>query len=216
VPAGRNVDRNLRRGRHANQTIRPLGITSLVRRLRSISLCDALGPLRVFVSPYFFVGMNGTAAAVRTGQNRGVDLVWDLRNMQFATFFYTGQGYRTLVGLEASVYMGYGFGRKDNVIDAWSGQFETADASVDVPLLHISAGGPVFASPDRSIWGGAISAGVGLNVLEPIGGVSMGVTDATWTGWDEATRAFGRSYFLVSYSERSAHAKGCTSIQPEA
>lgn len=179
----------------------PITFQSRFPSLRSISMCSVLKPIARYARPYFFVGGSAKAALVKTLADAGVDLVFDLYNKQAAIFHYHNHGYQNLIGAEVSAYMGYGFGKKANVLDAWSGDFQTAEATVETPYLNISAGGFIFRSPDNSIWGGAAEASFGFNALGPLGSVEVAVSEGFWTPWDKATRAFGQSLYLASNKE---------------
>lgn len=161
-------------------------------------ICDALSPLAGLEHPYFFVGASVAGGAVATAQG-GVDIVWDLWNQQSAAFMYGGGGLTSLAGVEAAVYSGYGFGNKSDVIDAWSGQFNTASLSVGLPVLNLSAGGSGFASPDGSVIGGAVSVSIGLNwIPSPVNG---GIVVGFWAPFNDATSAMGSRLWLTGYSE---------------
>ncbi len=177
-------------------------------RVAGRTLCSTLRPLSGLGNPYFFMGASANATAIRKLFDGGVDLVFDLRNQQAALFHYHNDGYSNLVGIEANVYTGYGFGRKANVIDAWSGEFQSADATVELPVLNIGVGGNIFRAPDNSIIGGAVEATIGFNALGPLGTVEVSASEGEWTPWDNATRVYGRSLFLARYREGSARFHG--------
>jgi hypothetical protein len=183
--------------------------------LRGARLCNVLRPLAALQSPYFFAGLSGNVTGIRRLLDGGVDIVFDLRNQQAALFHYHGTGYSNLVGIEANAYSGYAFGRKANVLEAWSGDFQSADATVEVPFLNIGVGGKIFRAPDNSLFGGAAVATIGLNALGPYGAIEVSVDEGHWTAWDGATRAYGKSLWFSGFQERNArvHGKSHTYIQ---
>jgi outer membrane murein-binding lipoprotein Lpp len=189
------------------QGLRPLAGPTLGSRfssLKSLSLCTALRPMAALQNPYFFVGGSAKAAALKSA-DVGVDLVFDLSHQQAALFHYKSHGYQNLIGAQVSAYLGYGFGRKANVLEAWSGDFQTAEATVETPFLKISAGGAIFRSPDNSVWGGLVEASFGFNALGPVSTVEVSVSEGFWTPWDGATRAFGKSLYFAKSTEKSVY-----------
>lgn len=190
-------------------SLRPLDAT-LPRGepLLNYRFCDALRPLAALESPIFFVGANAGASGIDIEEldGGGVDLAFDLKNQQAALFHYHTDGVQNLIGLGASVYAGWAFGDKPNIIDAWSGEFQAGSASIDVPLLKLSAGGSIFRSPDNSLWGAAASLGIGFNLLPAT--LEVGVSEGDWTAWDAATNAYAKTLFRVGYDIRSASFKG--------
>jgi hypothetical protein len=158
-------------------------------------ICNALQPFRGFITadshPYFFYGAQKNAGAGIPGQG-GVDYVWDLSHLQAAAFAYQGKSVAGLAGVDAGVYAGFGFGtNKSSVIDAWSGVFISGSASAGLPFHLAQAGGSMFVSEDRTIYGGAVagSIGLGLEVKFP---VTVGLSKANWAGWDEETEALAQ------------------------
>src|SRR5262249_13779218 len=146
--------------------------------------CEVLKPLAAVEHPYFFVGTSVLAGAGAV-RGSGADLVFDLSNRQAAVFTYTQGGIVTLMGIEASAYGGFAFGQKANVLDAWSGKFQTGQTSVETPFVRVSVGGSIFRAPDNSLWGAAAQASFGVNFIPT--SVEIGVTDGNWTAWDGAT-----------------------------
>ncbi len=72
------------------------------------------------------------------------------------------------MGVEANVYFGYAFQKgKRDVLDVWSGAFQSAEATVETPYLKLSVGGAIFRSPDNTVWGALVQAAVGVNALGP-------------------------------------------------
>lgn len=175
-------------------------------RVRDSRLCNALTPFQGLGHPYFFVGTSAKAAAIDVIDNPGFDAVWDLRNQQFAVFAFHGDGLENLVGVEANAYMGYAFGNKRDVLDAWSGAFESGEATVQVPVLQIGVGGAIFQSPDGSIFGGLVEASVGVNALGPLAPISASVSKGLWVPVDEGTRALGETFVFTSFHEQRAAA----------
>ncbi len=169
-----------------------------------IDICDALRPLAGLEHPYFFIGGSVSGGAV-AGVQGGVDVVWDLWNRQAAMFYYGGGGIMSLVGGEAAVYEGYGFGDKSGVIDAWSGEFRTFSLSVGLPVLRLAAGGSGFSSPDRTVMGGAVSISAGLDwIPTPVdGSLVVGI----WTAFDTGTQAIGSRLWFVDYTEETVQNK---------
>jgi hypothetical protein len=107
---------------------------------------------------------------------------------------------------DQNVYAGWAFGNNAGVLDAWSGEFQTAEATIEVPFLNIGVGGLIFRSPDSSLWGAAGQASVGLNAIPTPAEVA--VSEGHWTAWDAATTAYGRGLWFVDYSVGSASAHG--------
>lgn len=189
-------------------SLSPLGHATGSRSASSFTLCGALAPLRSLEHPYFFGGASLKGAYVGTLADRGVEVVFDLKKRQAAAFLYHTTGIQNLIGVEAEAHVGYAFGEKENVIDAWSGDFQTATATFEVPHLEIGLGATIFRAPDSSIWGGAVGVGGGLNLIAAPVGVSVG--DGEWHAWDAATKAQGASYWFVRYDEKRATDHGKT------
>lgn len=175
------------------------GLHTTAVSLPRVKLCDALRPFAALENPYVFVGASVKVAAISTLTDGGMDVVFDLSNRQAAVFTYKNHGIQNLVGAEANAYFGYAFGKKRNVLDAWSGAFQTAEATVETPFLKLSVGGAIFRAPDNSIWGALVEGSVGLNALGPLATVELAVSEGHWTAWDRATDKLGKSYWFVSY-----------------
>ncbi len=191
--------------------LKPASATALAPRGLNFprqKMCDALRPLEGLGHPYVFVGASMKAAAIKTVTDGGADIVFDLSNRQLAAFTYKSYGVQNLVGVSANVYFGYAFGKKNNVLDAWSGEFQSAEASVESPYLELSVGGAIFRAPDNSLWGALAEVSVGLNALGPVAMVDVGVSEGMWTPWDKATKALGTSYWFVSYEPKTAGVGG--------
>lgn len=171
-------------------------------RVRDSKLCNALAPFQGLGHPYFFVGTSAKAAAIDAVDNPGFDAVWDLRNQQFAVFGFHGSGLENLVGIEANAYMGYAFGNKKDVLDAWSGTFQSGEATVQVPVLQIGVGGAIFESPDGSIFGGLVEGTVGVNALGPLAPISASISKGLWVPTDEGTRVMGETFAFASFHEQ--------------
>lgn len=172
------------------------------RSITSFHACEVLRPLAGVQHPYFFAGTEAHAGDVGVTA-AGVDLVFDLSNRQAAYFTYQHVGIQNLVGVGASVYTGLAFGKHDNVLEAWSGTFQTAQATVATPFLNIAVGGTIFRSPDNTLWGGAVQASLGFNLIPTA--VEAGVSEGEWTAWDGATKSLADSYwFVVSREVASA------------
>lgn len=176
--------------------------------LRDLTMCDALRPFARLEHPYFFVGASAKAAFLAPLKDGGFDMVWDLEHRQLAVFHYESHGLQNLVGVEAGVYLGYAFGQKANVLDAWSGEFEAAAATFEIPVLEIGAGGRIFRAPDDSLFGGALVADVGLNMLGHLASVSVGVEHGEREPSDEATRVMGDAFYFVPFATMSLEHEG--------
>ncbi len=161
------------------------------------NICGVLGPLAGLDHPYFYYGAYGQGA-FGPGVQGGVDFVWDLNDLQMASFGYSGVGL-ALPTLEAGAYAGYGFGNKNNVVDAWSGRFCSASAGVTTPIKLVGAGGTVFASPDGTVYGGAATVSVGISI--PKIPLSASVFASDWTEWDAMTEgvAQNKPWFIGSH-----------------
>lgn len=174
--------------------------------LRDLTMCDALRPFARLEHPYFFVGASAKAAFLAPLKDGGFDTVWDLEHRQLAIFHYESQGLQNLVGVEAAIYLGYAFGRRENVLDAWSGEFEAVAASFEIPLLEIGVGGRIFRAPDNSMFGGAVVADVGLNMLGHLASVS--VEHGEREPSDGATRLMGDAFYFVPFTTMSLEHEG--------
>ncbi len=174
-------------GTTTTQTIRPQGALSWVR---PGSLCSVLRPLRGFERAYFYYGAYIEGDALGAGPHVGMDFVYDLWNRQAAVFTWSANGVN--IGTAASVgggaYVGYGFGKKANVVDAWSGTFETTSASLSVPETKLGIDSVSFRSPDGSVSGVSIGASAGLSLSWPLP-VTGQVEAGYWTPFDSGTRA---------------------------
>ena len=174
------------------------------------NICDVIGPFASLDHPYFYYGGYAQAGAVGQVQG-GVDMVFDMTNLQAATFGYKGYGVASLVGGEVGAYAGYGFGKKNGVIDAWSGRFCSASVSVGLPAKLLSAGATGFVSPDLSVYGGAVSISVGYDVIPTP--VDASVFAADWTAWDTGTKALSKNGFFIHQHLKKDPATGKTFIQ---
>ena len=185
------------------------GATQSLGLFDGLSLCPVLRPFKGLLTdathPYFFYGLSGVGGTGGVKQI-GVDFVWDFWNRQAAAFAYSGGGIASIVGVEGSAYAGYGFGNKSGVIDAWSGVFVTGSASVGLPFHLASAGGSIFTSPDRTVYGGAASVALGFDFKPtPFDG---SISGANWVAWDQETEALTGFFHFVKYEE--AHASDGT------
>jgi len=173
---------------------RSYGVSSALDWLTGApDLCETLAPLRGLEHPYFFVGVNVTAGAGVVAQG-GIDVVWDLEHQQGAAFWYRGGGLSSLGGIEAGAYLGWGFGKKAGVIDAWSGDFVTGSISVGIPVLKLAAGASGFKSPDGSVWGASVGVSGGFDFVPTP--VDLSLTGGYWTPWDTGTEAMSKASFL--------------------
>lgn len=147
-----------------------------------------------------FSGQVNTHAAARGSV--GVDFVWDLWNEQFSTYWYTeggaqvsttpGSGSRIELG--ASAYTGLGFCRANHIHAAWSGGFQTVEASIGREF-----GGLVSVS-------GTLQAFRGSGSFDMVGvlvGVSGAVTIPT------NTRALLRGFRPRGLTASAAYTEGC-------
>jgi hypothetical protein len=150
-------------------------------------------PHRSYICFGGHVSLNGTVPIL----SGGVDLVWDLWNEQFSAFYYTSKALAlsTLLGGSVSAYLAFGFGRFPNVHAAWSGEFNSAAASVAVPGLKwgkigVSAGVSGFASPDFAMVGGAANVMVEGSLCIKLSDVlpgSISVATGDWSPWNQLT-----------------------------
>ncbi|MCA9587399.1 MAG: hypothetical protein KC657_18860 [Myxococcales bacterium] len=161
-------------------------------------MCEVLAPFAGMQHPYFFYGGNVTGAAGGAAQ-AGFDVVFDIWNQQAAVFTYKGVGLASLAGGEASAYMGYGFGNKSSVLDAWTGRFCTAGASVGIGKgalfgipLGAGVGGSLFTTPDQSVAGGAVSVSGTAGYAPPL---EAAVFAGDWSAYDAGTTALGSAGF---------------------
>lgn len=142
------------------------------------------------IQPYFFMGGSVEAGAGLHGMI-GTDYVWDLYNLQMAVFNYKsmetvfGAG---SVGAGANAYLGLGFGKKANVVDAWSGRFAAVGVSGSLPLLANYLSGHIShftaqtsrGKPDYSIQGGSIGVSAAMSLPSAAPG-ALQVSAGHWT-----------------------------------
>ena len=138
--------------------------------------------------PYFFVGQSFSGGAGVKGVV-GIDLVWDLYNLQFSAFKFGGVEATVgagAIGGGASTYIGAAFGKGANVMEAWSGNFISSSITGSLPILadYLSIGANGFVSsdglkPNYNIMGAALVFQVGLSVptAAPVG---VTVQSAKW------------------------------------
>jgi hypothetical protein len=81
------------------------------------NICDVIGPFASLNHPYFYYGANAQAGIIGQVQG-GIDVVFDMTNLQTAAFGYKGYGVGSVVGGDVGAYAGYGFGNKSGVLDA--------------------------------------------------------------------------------------------------
>lgn len=139
--------------------------------------------------PYFFIGASAEAGAGLHGII-GRDYVWDLYNLQVAAFNYKslemvfGSG---TVGAAINTYIGLGFGRKNDVNEAWSGRFLSSSISGSLPVLSDYLSGHIsyFSAQtpqglaDPRFRGGSI--GLSLGVSAPTGvPAALQVSNGNW------------------------------------
>lgn len=183
-------------------SVRPqtLGPRAARLSLASRSLCTYLSSFRSLEHAYFYFGGTIGATGAGTGGQAGMDFVYDLYDRQAAVFGWEGRALSigTAGYVAAGGYFGYGFGKKANVIDAWSGTFEQATLSIDVPETKLGVDGSTFRSPDGSIVGIALGGTAGLALSWPIP-ASGQLSSGFWTPFDAGTRA------LASWSYASRH-----------
>lgn len=156
-----------------------------------------------------FSGQLNTHAAPRG--SLGVDFVWDLWNEQFSTYWYTESGAQvstsggseSRIELGASAYTGLGFCRADHVHAAWSGGFQTVEASIGREFGGlITVSGTLQAFRGTGSWdmvgalvgvSGAVTIPTNtrtlLRGLRPRGlAASAAYTEGCWTPYDELTQ----------------------------
>ena len=174
----------------------------LVKRLQTIwkssgkSVCTILKP---FIKgggsglnhPYFFMGASAQAGSVVQAVY-GRDFVWDLYNLQFASFTYKGPelifGSGMIGSASANAYLGLGFGVRPDVKAAWSGVFVGGGVSGSLPILadYLSgqlngfAAGTNDGKPDLSFVGASAAISAGLSVPTGAPG-AVSVSRGFWT-----------------------------------
>jgi hypothetical protein len=158
-------------------------------------ICDALAPFRGYEQPYFYYGayLQGGTAVVGL---LGTDIVFDLWNRQVAAFRYAGGGVGSQFGGEAGAYLGWGFGNKATVIDAWSGSVYAASVSVGLPWVELSLGATEWASADGTVIGGAAVGSFGLDLV-PTPVDAFG-TFGVYQAWNDVTRGISRGRSIGS------------------
>jgi hypothetical protein len=125
--------------------------------------------------PYFFVGANAQAG-VGVQMVWGRDFVWDLYNLQFASFTHKGPEIvlgSGMAGAGGGTYAGLGFGVRPDVNAAWSGVFVSTGIGGSLPILADILSGNVTAfaagtsagKPDLSFVGGSV--GISASVSAP-------------------------------------------------
>jgi hypothetical protein len=175
--------------------LRPQSFRSMVS---GRDLCTALGKLGVSEHAYFFVGASVTGGAAATPL-LGTDIVWDLYNRQLAAFAYAGGGVASVVGIEGSAYLGFGFGHKDGVVDAWSGRTASTTLSVGIPGLRLGVGATGFTSLDGTVKGGAVSASFGLNVIPTPAEAAVDAVEER--PWNAGTNGLRPRLWLVGFDD---------------
>jgi hypothetical protein len=139
--------------------------------------------------PYFFVGGSAEAGVGIHGVI-GRDFVWDLYNIQFASFTYKsleavlGSG---TAGAGINTYLGLAFGVRDNVDQAWSGRFTSTGISASLPVLsdYLSAHANYFSALNRkgdadpSLLGASIGLSLALSVPTPLPG-AVQISQGNW------------------------------------
>jgi len=174
------------------------------------NICDVIGPFASLNHPYFYYGASAQAGIIGQVQG-GMDVVWDMTNLQTAAFGYKGYGAGSLIGGEAGVYAGYGFGNKTGVLDAWSGRFCTATGSIGLPAKLLSANASAFVSPDMSVYGGSVGVSAGLDAIPtPVDG---SVFAADWGAWDGATKGLSQKGWFINQTLKTDPATGKQYIQ---
>lgn len=148
---------------------------------------------------YICVGGTATAQSGTARGGGGVDLIWDLWNEQFSAFYYV----EAAAGLPqyavgANVYTGFGFGMCDDVHDAWSGTFLSAEVGFEISawrFAQLSANVQAFRNPSGSFVGGLVGAGASLSLPASVTGLMrlpLGLSAAAsvgeWYAYDQLTR----------------------------
>lgn len=147
--------------------------------------------------PYFFIGSSVNGGAVVKGV-AGKDFVWDLYNMQFSAFSYSGfeaTAGAGAIGAGVNGYVGAAMANSLSVKDAWIGQFMSAGISGNIfPVLadYLSLGGTGFSSttnskPDFKVTGVTLGVQLGFSVptASPVGVTAQA---ATWEPDPKANR----------------------------
>lgn len=127
-------------------------------------LCDVLKPFADRVPPFFYYGAYVQGGAGGVGL-LGTEEVLDLKNLQSAVFWYKGGGVGSQFGAEVGTYVGWAWGDKANVIDAWAGPVGAISVSAELPWLELGAGVTYWTSLDHTVNGGAVAGSFGLDVL---------------------------------------------------
>lgn len=104
-----------------------------LKKTSSNGICSSLRPLgraiHTYKHWYYFMGVFGQAGVVGA-RNVGVDMVWDIYNQEFGSFYYTGTAISGSIGIDAGGQIGFAVGKKDSLIEAWSGWFGTGAAAL--------------------------------------------------------------------------------------
>jgi len=118
-----------------------------------------------------------------------MDFVFDLWNRQAAAFSWKSAtaNIGTAGSIAAGGYVGYGFGAKASVIDAWAGRFDSATVSLEIPETKLGIQGSGFRSPDGSIVGGSVGVAAGLALSWPLP-VTGTLETGYWVPFDGATQ----------------------------
>lgn len=149
---------------------------------------------------YICVGATAAGQIFENRRGGGIDLVWDLWNEQFSVLTYPEDAIAwPSVGAGLTAYAGFGFGKHDDVHQAWSGQFNSAEASIGIDvwkLVSIQGQVSYFESPKRTTVGGLAGVTASVSVPEiskifrlPLD-ASLAVTEGHWTPFDAATRMY--------------------------
>ena len=172
-------------------------------------LCEHLAPFGSLEHAYFYYG-GYVSADVVVGAQVGMDFVFDLYNRQSAAF--TWKVATANVGTAGSIgisgYVGYGFGAKANVLDAWAGRFDSISGEIEIPGTKLGVEGSAFHSPDNTIVGGSIGVAAGLALSWPLP-VTGTVETGFWVPFDAATQkmsaiAFGANRSLATGTAMNA------------
>jgi len=186
-----DLERRYASSAEGGATVAPASLRPLGGRLGPVSrkLCDHLAPFSQLEHAYFYYG-GYVGADVVVGAQTGMDFVYDLWNRQAAVFSWKAAtaNLGTAGAIEVGGYVGYGFGAKSNVLDAWAGRFDAVDVSVDIPLTKLGIEASGFRSPDGSIVGGSVGAAAGLAISWPLP-VTGSLETGFWVPFDAGTRS---------------------------
>ncbi|PRQ02460.1 hypothetical protein ENSA5_22780 [Enhygromyxa salina] len=132
-------------------------IDQMVADAESMASCENLSELEAFGDPwaehlYFYEGMSASGTVFGVQALGGVDAVYDLFHSQIGAYWYVGLGlYTTVLGGAGTYYAGWGYGERDSIQDAWTGNVVGASGDIDIlsafsGFLGLSVGAAAFTS----------------------------------------------------------------------